>query len=542
MGAPSDLKVFSGRANPKLTQGIADYLGVEVGRADIYDFSDGEICVQIQENVRGADVFVVQSVCHPCNDNLMELLIMLDAFRRASARRITAVIPYYGYARQDRKVQPRVPITAKLVANLLVAAGTDRVLAMDLHAGQIQGFFDIPVDHLFATPVFIEYLRGREMHNLVVISPDAGGVERARAFAKRLGASLGILDKRREGVNVTEVVHIIGEVEGRDVLIVDDLVDTAATLTKGTAALREGGVRRIFACCTHAVLSGRARERLAQSCIEELVVTDTIPVEPQAAEATRIRVLSVAALLGEAIRRIHAEASVSSLFVEGGSGLPRGRGMEELVLKGERRERLGKGPSRALRREGGVPAVVYGQREPLPIAVDPRVLERLLATEGGEHALLQLDLPGERPGERKAIVKELQRDPVKPRFLHVDFLEVRMDRAVRVDVPILLRGEAPGVKAGGVLSQQLRALAIECLPGLIPRAIEVDIGGLELGDTVHVRDISMPEGVEAVVDPDEPVASVTAVAEEVEEVAAPAEAPAAAEEPLEGEKEGEGAS
>ncbi len=310
----NELKLFAGRSNRGLAQGISEYLGTPLGAVEIFDFSDGEICVQIGENIRGADVFVLQSICCPGNSHLVELLIMLDACRRASALRITAVIPYYGYARQDRKVQPRTPITAKLVANLLAASGADRVLAMDLHAGQIQGFFDIPVDHLFAAPVFIDYFCSRAA-NLTVISPDAGGVERARAFAKRLNSPLGIIDKRREHPNEAEVMNVIGDVEGRDVLIVDDLVDTARTLTKGAEALISKGARRVFGSCTHPVLSGPALELLEESQMVELVVTDTIPLGDKGERCAKIKVLSVAELLGEAISRIHEEASVSSLFV-----------------------------------------------------------------------------------------------------------------------------------------------------------------------------------------------------------------------------------
>ncbi len=309
------LKVFSGRANPVMGEQIVGNLGIVPGAIDIIDFSDKETFVQIKENIRGADVFVVQSLCQPGNANLMELLIMMDAFRRSSAERITAVIPYFAYARQDRKVQPRVPITAKLIANLLVAAGADRVIAVDLHAGQIQGFFDIPVDHLFVGPIVVDYFKKRDgMKDLTVISPDAGGVERARAYAKRLDAGLGIIDKRRERANVSEVLHIIGDVKNRDVLIVDDIVDTAGTLTQGAKALVDAGARRVFATCTHPVLSGPAIDRIKDSPIEELVVSDTIPLSEEAARCDRIKVVSVANLLAEAIRRIHEDASVSSLF------------------------------------------------------------------------------------------------------------------------------------------------------------------------------------------------------------------------------------
>jgi ribose-phosphate pyrophosphokinase len=309
------LKIFSGRASKELSKEISEYLKIPLGDILITDFSDGEIYVQIQENIRGADVFVIQSTCHPGNSNLMELLIMIDTMRRASAERITAVIPYYGYARQDRKVQPRVPITAKLVANLLTAVGTDRVLAIDLHAGQIQGFFDIPVDHLFASPVIIDYIKKKKIKNAVVVSPDAGGVERARAFAKRVNASLSIIDKRREEKNVSKVMNIIGDVKNKNVLLIDDMVDTAGTLVESVKALKDNGAKDIYACCTHAVLSGPAIERISKSFLKELIVTDTIPLGKEGRNNKKIKVLSVAKLLGEAIIRIHNGASVSSLFV-----------------------------------------------------------------------------------------------------------------------------------------------------------------------------------------------------------------------------------
>jgi ribose-phosphate pyrophosphokinase len=288
-----------------------------MGQIEISDFSDGEIFVQIQENIRGQDVFLVQSTCYPGNQNLMELLIMADACRRASAARITAVMPYFGYGRQDRKDKPRVPITAKLVADLITAAGVNRVLALDLHAGQLQGYFNIPVDHLFATPVLVEYFQQQPYTNLCVISPDAGGVERAGAFAKRLDASLSIIDKRRdrEKKNVTKVMHIVGDVDNRDVLIVDDLVDTAGTLVGAAEALLRAGARRVFAGATHAVLSGPAMQRLTAAPIQRLVVTDTVPLGAKAQCTSRIHVLSVAPLLGEAIKRIHCDESVSSLFI-----------------------------------------------------------------------------------------------------------------------------------------------------------------------------------------------------------------------------------
>ncbi len=310
------MKIFSGTSNPELSRKICEYLAVPLGQMEIRRFSDGEIFVEIKENVRGADVFVVQSTCTPVNEHLMELLIIIDALRRASARRITAVIPYYGYARQDRKTAPRTPITAKLVANLLTVAGARRVLTMDLHAGQIQGFFDIPVDHLFAAPVLLDYLRETfRDEELVIVSPDAGGVERARAYAKRLDAGIAIVDKRRPGPNQSEVMHVVGEVKGKVAIILDDMVDTAGTMCKAAEAIKERGAKEVHGMATHPVLSGPAVERIKKSALKSLVVTDTIPLREEAKEIKKIKVLSVARLLGEAIRRIHADDSVSSLFV-----------------------------------------------------------------------------------------------------------------------------------------------------------------------------------------------------------------------------------
>jgi ribose-phosphate pyrophosphokinase len=291
-------------------------LDVPPGRADVRRFSDGEVMVEIADNVRGGDVFVIQSTCTPVNDHLMELLLMLDAFSRASAKRITAVIPYYGYSRQDRKVSPRVPISAKLVADLITAAGASRVLTVDLHAGQIQGFFDIPVDNLFATPVLLKEMQERLRNGPVaVVSPDPGGVERARAFAKRLDAPLAIIDKRRARPNEVAEMRVVGDVEGQTAVIVDDIVDTAGTLATAAAALRDAGATEVVACCTHPVLSGPAIERICESTLTSLVVTDTIPLRPAGADCAKIKVLSVARLLAEAIRRTHREESISSLFV-----------------------------------------------------------------------------------------------------------------------------------------------------------------------------------------------------------------------------------
>jgi ribose-phosphate pyrophosphokinase len=310
-----ELKLFSGNANRPLAEEIAQHLHMRLGDADVSRFSDGEVYVQINENVRGQDVFVVQPTCPPVNDHLMELLVMIDAFKRASARRITAVLPYYGYGRQDRKVMPRVPITAKLVADLITTAGCHRVLAVDLHAGQIQGFFDIPVDHLFAAPpVIVDYLAKRDLKDPVLVSPDAGGVERARAIAKRLNAGLAIIDKRRDGPNVAVFMYLIGDVKDKDVVVIDDMIDTAGTLIQAVEAVKREGARRVLACAVHGVLSGPAIKRIESSALEEVVITNSVPLTPDKANP-KIHVLSVAPLLAEAIRRIHDEESVSTLFV-----------------------------------------------------------------------------------------------------------------------------------------------------------------------------------------------------------------------------------
>lgn len=314
-GMPETLKMFAGNSNVDLAKEICLDLAIPLSRANVRTFSDGEVFVEIEENVRGTDVFVLQSTCPPVNHNIMELLIMIDALKRASSRRITAVIPYYGYGRQDRKVAPRVPISAKLVADIITAAGANRVLSMDLHAGQIQGFFNIPFDHLFAAPVLLEYIRKNYQDDLVIVSPDAGGVERARAFAKRLEVTLAIIDKRREGINEAKAMNVIGEIRGKNALILDDMIDTAGTLTQAVEALRQHGAKEVFAACTHPVLSGPAVERIEQSDLSEVVVTNTIPLRDKARTCPKIKVLSVAGLLAEAIKRIHEEKSVSSLFV-----------------------------------------------------------------------------------------------------------------------------------------------------------------------------------------------------------------------------------
>jgi ribose-phosphate pyrophosphokinase len=308
------LRIFTGNSNIDLVKKISEKLNIPIGKSEVKNFSDGEINVEIDESVRGMDVFVIQSICAPVNNNLMELLILIDALKRASARRITAVLPYYGYARQDRKVSPRAPISAKLVADLITTAGASRILTVDLHAGQIQGFFNIPVDHLFAAPVLLDYLKQLK-NDIVIVSPDAGGVERARAYAKRLNSSLAIIDKRREGANVSQVMNIIGDVSGMVAVLVDDMVDTGGTLVRGAYALIEKGAKAVFACCTHPVLSGEAVKLLMESPIEEMIVTDTIPLREEAKACPKIKVFSISSLLGDAIRRIYEDESVSYLFV-----------------------------------------------------------------------------------------------------------------------------------------------------------------------------------------------------------------------------------
>ena len=312
---PRDLKLLTGNSNPGLAKEIAEYIGQELSQATVTTFSDGETRVRIDENVRGGDVFLIQSCCHPVNSSIMELLLLIDAVKRSSASKITAVIPYYGYGRQDRKDQPRVPISAKLIADLLTVAGANRILTMDLHAGPIQGFFNIPVDHLYAMPVLLDYIKKQQVSDMVIVSPDAGGVERARAFAKRLNSSLAIIDKRRESPNQAEVVNIIGDVKGKHALLFDDMIDTAGTIVQTAQTCLDNGALSVWAGCTHPVLSGPALERLEGSCLREVVVTNTIPLNGKDQSCSKLKALTVAPLLGEAILRIHREESVTSLFV-----------------------------------------------------------------------------------------------------------------------------------------------------------------------------------------------------------------------------------
>ena len=312
---PRDLKLLTGNSNLGLAKEIAEHIGQGLSQATVTTFSDGETRVRVDENVRGGDVFLIQSCCHPVNTSIMELLLLIDAVKRSSASRITAVIPYYGYGRQDRKDQPRVPISAKVIADLLTVAGANRILTMDLHAGPIQGFFDIPVDHLYAMPVLLDYIKKQQVSDMVIVSPDAGGVERARAFAKRLNSSLAIIDKRRESPNQAEVMNIIGDVKGMHALLFDDMIDTAGTIVQTAQTCLDNGALSVWAGCTHPVLSGPALERLERSCLREVVVTNTIPLNGKEQECSKLKALSVAPLLGEAILRIHREESVTSLFV-----------------------------------------------------------------------------------------------------------------------------------------------------------------------------------------------------------------------------------
>ncbi len=309
------LRVLTGNANPELAQKICKFLGVRLGKAKVSHFSDGEVQVEIDESVRGMDTFVVQPTCPPVNENLMELLVMLDALKRASAGRITVVIPYYGYARQDRKVFPRTSISARLVANLITVAGASRILAMDLHAGQIQGFFDIPVDHLYALPVQFKYLKEKIKNEIVVVSPDAGGVERARELGKRLNASIAIIDKRREKANISKVMHVIGDVKKKTAILLDDMIDTGGTIVRAADAIMQDGAQAVYACCTHPVLSGRAVESINNSPLVEMIATNTIPLSEEARKSKKIKILDVSSVLGEAIKRIHNDESVSSLFI-----------------------------------------------------------------------------------------------------------------------------------------------------------------------------------------------------------------------------------
>jgi ribose-phosphate pyrophosphokinase len=311
---PDGIQLLTGNANRELAEKVSKFIGIPLTDTTVTTFSDGELMVQINENVRGSDVFVIQPTCTPVNNNIMELLLIIDALKRASARRITAVIPYYGYARQDRKVLPRVPISSKLVADLITTAGAHRILTIDLHASQIQGFFDIPVDHLYAAPVLNEYFKTGKFNDLVVVSPDAGGVERARSFAKRLSASLAIIDKRRETANVSKVMYVIGDVKGKDAILLDDMIDTAGTITQAAQAIMDNGAKRVLAACSHAVLSGPAIKLINESPLEAVVTTDTIPLSEKMEACSKLKVMSVSKLLAEAIRRIHDESSVNSLF------------------------------------------------------------------------------------------------------------------------------------------------------------------------------------------------------------------------------------
>ena len=440
------LKLFSGSAHPALAKEIAEHLGIPLGAARLHRFPDSEVSFQIDENIRGTDVFIVQPTCAPVDQHLIELCVMIDAFRRSSASRITAVIPYYGYARQDRKDKPRVPISAKLVANLLSAAGTNRVLTMDLHKAQIQGFFDIPVDHLFAAPVIIEYLARQDFDGLTIVSPDAGGAERARAYAKRLDAELAIIDKRRSEDGTAEVMNVVGDVKGRVCVIADDIIDTAGTIQKAAQALKDNGASRVLASAVHGVLSGPAIKRIENSPIDKLVVTNTIPPHG----AWRMR-QGRGAVGGAAAGAGHSQHSRRDVGLEVVRVEPENLRTEvmEATLEAVRRETIRPNEAGRIRREGQIPAVVYGgASEAEPVSVDPKALLQILHSRvRRQHA--DLAEARRRAATRRCWSRNTSSIRSKHELLHADFYRVAMDKVLRVTVPVHLTGEAKGVKAAG---------------------------------------------------------------------------------------------
>ena len=514
-----ELKLFSGSAHPELAREIAHHLGLPMGQCRLRRFPDTEVWFQIDENIRGTDVFIVQPTCAPVDEHIMEMLIMIDAFRRSSAARITAVIPYYGYARQDRKDKPRVPISAKLVANILSASGVDRVLTMDLHKAQIQGFFDIPVDHLFAAPVIIDFLARQEFPNLTIVAPDAGGAERARAYAKRLGGELAVIDKRRTDDGTAEVMNVVGDVAGRTCIIQDDIIDTAGTIVKAANALKDErrgarvclrGARRALGPGVRADREGADRkadrdqhdsaERRARQAQQDRVAVGRQAVEPGDPKHSRGIVRFVAVCVGirdwelHDSRRKHSRATEGSRGTGRGGGAPRQLKKEdrimEAVIDAVERNTRGKNEARRLRASGRIPAVVYGDKEGgTAIAVDPKMLARILRTEQGANTLIALNLPG--GGDARVLVKEYQLDPVTHELLHADFYRVAMDKFIRVPVTVVAQGEPKGVKQqGGVLDIVHRQIEIECLPADIPKHIEVDVSELMVGQSIRVKDVA----------------------------------------------------
>ena len=527
-GSPESIMLFTGNANPRLAADVSRHLGIPIGRATVARFSDGEGYVEILEHVRGRDVFILQSTCAPANDNLMEIMLMADALRRASAGRITAAIPYFGYARQDRRVRSaRVPISAKVIANMLQAVGVDRVLTMDLHSDQIQGFFDIPVDNIYAAPIILADVWRQNMTNLMVVSPDVGGVVRARAFAKELDTDLAIIDKRRPKTNVSEVMNIIGDVQGRTCLIMDDMVDTAGTLTKAAAALKANGASRVVAYCTHPVLSGGAVMRVADSDLDELVVTDTIPLNGQLPPTDRIRAISCAALLAETIVRIAKSDSVSSLFLDYGfkqalTGLQHhpcglrlrgssavGLGRSHFIFKEEPSMKIstshgvattrsleGTGASRRLRRAGKLPGIVYGGvAAPVSIELDHNPILLALRMEAFHSSIITLTIDGQ---DEQVLLRDFQMHPFKQQVLHVDFQRVEASQKLHTKVPLHFVGAevSPAVKLNGaVVNHVLNEIEVTCLPKDLPEFIEVDLSGMTVGHSVHTNDLKLPAGV-----------------------------------------------
>jgi ribose-phosphate pyrophosphokinase len=548
------VKVFSGNANLPLASAIAKSIGIPLGKCTVSAFPDGETFIKIDENVRGEDVFVVQSTSPPTNHSLMELFIMMDALRRASAFRITAVLPFYGYARQDRKDQPRVPITAKLVANLLVAAGANRVLTVDLHAQQIQGFFDIPVDHLYAAPVMYDYLKKKNLPDLVVVSPDVGGLKMAHAYAQVLEAGLAIVAKRRKSATEVESLAIIGEVRGKNVLMVDDLTETAGTLTQAAELVHRRGAKQILACVSHALLNDMGIGRLRKSKIDELITTDTV-LRP-AIEGIRITTLSVAGLLGEAIQRIHNSALPSKAYalrpfpwrvcwakrsseftricrshrclrlvahapVNPGSGPLIFFDMKTVTLTAYPRVARRRGAVKQLRVQGRIPAIVYGRgTEPEKLEIKSKEMEDLIHHSVSETLLVDLAVNDSPRPKRLALVKEIQHHPLNRGILHVDLQEISHDQKVTVWVPVESVGEAEGVKTGGgVLEHVVFRVKVRALPKDLPEMIEVDVAHLKIGESIHIGDIKPPAGVEVLGEKTSSVLRVAAPLTEEQEAA-----------------------
>ena len=485
------MKLVSGNSNKPLAESIAQYLGVKLVDATIKKFPDKEIFVEIHENVRGEDVFVVQSTSFPANDHVMELLITIDALKRGSAKRIAAIMPYYGYARQDRKSGPRTPISAKLLANLISIAGADRALMVDLHAGQIQGFFDIPTDNLFAAPVFIEDIKNKfSGKDFVIISPDVGGVVRARAIAKRVDCDLAIIDKRREKASVSEVMNIIGEIRNKHCILIDDICDTAGTLTNAAKALKDKNAKSVYAYITHGVLSEPAIERINNSPIDKMIITDSILAREDIRSSNKIEQLSIAPLIGEAIGRITENKSVSSLFAWREYSMS-----ENSQLIVSKRENSGTGNSRSSRLEKKIPGIIYGdKKDPIPVLLDEKVLKVKIKDPTFFSKQCEIKFNDQ---VIKVLPKDLQLHPVKESILHIDFLRVGENTTVTLLVPVKFINEnsCPGIKQGGVLNVVRREIELITLVSKIPESLEANLDGLEIGDSIHISSINLDEGV-----------------------------------------------